>query len=349
MEVILINFQMLSKIFYNKDFKQLIMDIEIFADETITHDKNGKEYLGIGCLFVPTCYKYRLSKKLSNMRCLNSNSQKWTWNYKDCKNLCKERYHNINNFEIHYSEIDKSVSKFKLEIYEQWIKFVVKHNKHQEDRDKLLYFQILYLDLDKLDFDTFGVTKDITNIYNRFFRTVILSAKSYFFKDCDFTIKNIYHDNADNKQTHDYFDWHSLDYLKRKRINVKTDKIKFISSNHNDYDDFKQKENAQFIQLVDLILGCSNQILFMPSKNKNKIKIASAFYPLFKRLWRHPYNRNSSFNYFKSQQVSIFPRTSINSQKDLDGYSNDVNQFHHNLEITDPESLIEQNSLDKWF
>ncbi len=27
----------------------------------------------------------------------------------------------------------------------------------------------------------------------------------------------------------------------------------------------------------------------------------------------------------------------------------DVNQFHNDLEITDPESLIEQSSLDNWF
>ena len=88
-----------------------------------------------------------------------------------------------------------------------WVKY---HNKHNTDKDKLLYFSILYLDLEKLDFDTFGVDKDTTNIYNRFFRTVILSANSFYFKDIDFTINNIFHDIANNKQTHDYFDWYTL-------------------------------------------------------------------------------------------------------------------------------------------
>ena len=140
-----------------------------------------------------------------------------------------------------------------------------------------------------------------------------------------------------------------MHFLKNEGVNVKTDKIEFISSNHRDYEDIEQKENAQLIQLIDLILGCSNQILFGASKNKNKVKIAADFYPLFKRLWRNPYNFNSSFNYFRSQQVSIFPMTSIKSQKDFDGSYKDVNQFHNKLEITDPESLIEQSSLDSWF
>ena len=176
-----------------------------------------------------------------------------------------------------------------------------------------------------------------------------MSAKSFYFKDIDFTIKNIFHDIADEKQVHDYFDWHTLYYLKNKRINIKTDKIEFINSNHKYYGNFEQKENAQFIQLIDLILGCSNQILFETSKNRNKIKIASDFYPLFKRLWNKPYNFNSSFNYVRSQQVSIFPKTSIKSQIDFEGSYKDVNQFHNDLEITDPESLIEQSSLDNWF
>ena len=303
------------------------MEFEIFSDETHITDKNGKKYLGIGCLFIPVSYKHTLSKKLSDLRCLNEDFRTWTWNYDECKHPCKEKYHNLNNFEIHSTEIENNI----------------------EDKDKLLYFSILYLDLDKLDFDKFGVNKDTTNIYNRFFRTVILSAKSFYFKDIDFTIKNIFHDIADEKQVHDYFDWHTLYYLKNKRINIKTDKIEFINSNHKYYGNFEQKENAQFIQLIDLILGCSNQILFETSKNRNKIKIASDFYPLFKRLWNKPYNFNSSFNYVRSQQVSIFPKTSIKSQIDFEGSYKDVNQFHNDLEITDPESLIEQSSLDNWF
>ena len=115
------------------------MEFEIFADETYIPNQNGKGYLGIGCLFIPVTYKYRLSKKLSNLRCLNENSQKWTWNYEDCNNLCKEEYHNINNFEIHSNKIENNMSKFKFKIYQRWIKFVVNHNKHSSEKIQQIF------------------------------------------------------------------------------------------------------------------------------------------------------------------------------------------------------------------
>ena len=62
------------------------MELEIFSDETNIEDKNGKEYLGIACLFVPTSYKTTLSNKLSKLRCLHNEPTKWSWNYKDCRN-----------------------------------------------------------------------------------------------------------------------------------------------------------------------------------------------------------------------------------------------------------------------
>ena len=279
------------------------MELEIFSDETNIEDKNGKEYLGIACLFVPTSYKTTLSNKLSKLRCLHNEPT-----------------------------------------------FIANHNKHQKDKNRLLYFNILYVDLDKLDFDKFGVDKDTTNIYNRFYRTVLLSAKSFYFKDQNIIIKNIYHDNADAKEKHEYFKWHVIDYLNsKKRVDIKTDEITFINSNHRAYEDKESKENAQLIQLIDLILGLSNQILFQPSRSKNKIKVANDFYPLFKRLWNRPYNPNSSYNYLRSQQVSIFPKTTINSQKDFEGLINDTHQFHHEIEISDPQSLLEQTSLEDWF
>ncbi len=326
------------------------MELEIYSDETHVKDNTGKKYLGIACLFVPTSYKTTLSNTLSKLRCMNKNSTKWSWNFKDCKNECKEQHHNLNNFEIHSKQIKNNMSKEKLKIYRRWVNFIVKHNSRQTYRNRLLYFNILYLDLDKLDFDNFGVDKDTTNIYNRFYRTVLLSAKSFYFKDQNITIKNIYHDNEDAKKNHEYFKWHVIDYLNnQKRVSVKTDEITFISSNHREYDEINFKENAQLIQLIDLILGLSNQILFGLSRSKNKVKVANDFYPLFKRLWNYPYNFNSSYNYVRSQQVSIFPKTTINSQKDFEGMLNDTNQFHHEIEISDPQSLIEQRSLEEWF
>lgn len=252
------------------------MEFEIFADETHFPDNNGNEFLGIGCLFVPTENKYRLVKNLTNLRCLNDKSRIWKWDSSDCKYNCK--YHTINNFEIHSRKIDKSTSDAKIRIYRKWVNFIINYNRYNESYDKKLYFNILYLDLSKLDFDVFGVDKDTTNIYNRFFRTVILSARSFYFKNHDFTIKEIFHDIADEKENHDYFDRHTIDYLSiDERINVKTNRIKFIDSNHRNHNNIENKGNANLIQLIDLILGCCNQILFRTSSIENKNKIAGDF------------------------------------------------------------------------
>lgn len=342
-------YTIISKFIYKCLNKNDIMEFEIFADETHFKDNNGDEFLGIGCLFIPTENKYHLIKKLTNLRCLNEESKRWSWDSSNCKHECK--YHTINNFEIHSRNIENSTSKAKIKIYRKWINFIIKYNRYNERYDKKLYFNILYLDLNKLDFDVFGVDKDTTNIYNRFFRTVILSARSFYFQNHDFTIKEIFHDIADEKENHDYFDRHTIDYLSiDERINVKTNRIKFIDSNHRNHHNIENKGNANLIQLIDLILGCCNQILFRTSSIENKNKIAGDFYPLFKGMWSEPYNYKNYYNYVQSQQVQIFPKTVIKSQSDLDGelkYSS--NQFHRDIEISDPRDSIKKTTLDDWF
>lgn len=107
----------------------------------------------------------------------------------------------------------------------------------------------------------------------------------------------------------------------------------------------EDKSNAHLIQLIDLILGCCNQILFRTSNSKNKDKVAGDFYPLFKQMWLKPYDYENHFNYVQSQQVQIFPKTNVKSQSDLDGNLNYPNQFHRNLEITNPRNSIEKNNI----
>lgn len=324
------------------------MEVEVFTDETYIEDKN---FMGIGSLFISTSYKFSLIKKLSNLRCLNSKSVSWHDKYKDCSHDCSEDYHNLNNFELHFKNIDKKLSLSKMNIYKNWVKFLVNHNKKVDDKNKLIYFQILYLDLEKLDFDLFGVEKDKNNIYNRFYRTILFSANNYFFKDISISIKNLFHDIADDKQSHKYFPWHTPLILDNyDNIEIKTNEIEFIDSNHKKYDDVEMKNNAQLIQLIDVILGCSNQILFNTSSVQNKNIIASEFFPLMKRLWNNPYNYNSSFNYLKNQSIAIFPKDNKTIQKDL--YGNIVetnNQFHRNLKIKNPYINNKKNeSIDKW-
>ena len=63
----------------------------------------------------------------------------------------------------------------------------------------------------------------------------------------------------------------------------------------------------------------------------------------------HLWNVFLTYLSIRNQQVSIFPKTAIKSQKDFEGMLNDTHQFHHEIEISDPQSLLEQTSLERWF
>ena len=67
-------------------------------------------------------------------------------------------------------------------------------------------------------------------------------------------------------------------------------------------------------------------------------------------MWLEPYNYENHYNYVQSQQVQIFPKTVIKSQYDLDWeLKNNSNQFHRDIEISNPNDSIKKTTLDDWF
>lgn len=152
-----------------------LMDLEIFSDETIVNEK----YIGFGCLFVPLDKKRDLSKELSNLRCLNEKSDKWHWKFDECPNRCQEHLHDFNNTEIHHKKLKDGSSNAFKRICENWLNFLIKNNK--ENRG-LIYFNVLYIDLDKIDEKFFGPENTHINIYSRFYRSVIQRGINFFLK-----------------------------------------------------------------------------------------------------------------------------------------------------------------------
>lgn len=328
------------------------MELEIFSDET--YILNNK-YMGIGCLFVPVNYKYTLAQKLFNYRCLNEKSSKWNLSRDSCETFnngyCKGIYHKNNDCEIHYADFRKNMSISLKRISTSWINFLVYHNKNCLNDEKI-YFNILYLDLEKLDKTFFG--DDITgnNIYNRFYKTAITGPLKNFFKSYNhIVVKEIFHDISDDKKAHDYFSWHTPYKLnKEKNITIKKEEISFIESDHKNYEiNDENYVNSTFIQFIDLILGCTNHALFRESKDKERMVLYSHYYPLLKRLWEQPNKKYSSFNYFKSQEVSIFPKDKITYYTDLFGVKHRKNgEFHRNIKLIPPEVGISTPSLENF-
>ncbi|MBE6507920.1 MAG: hypothetical protein E7Z77_00750 [Methanobrevibacter sp.] len=328
------------------------MELEIFSDETYVYNN---KYVGIGCLFVPTYYKLKLVNKLLSLRCLNDkNTNKWVPNQNDCnmfkQDHCKPIHHNYNNCEIHYSAFRRGMSQSLKRISTRWIEFLVNNNKFAPENEKI-YFNILFLDLDKLDSKFFGEDETGNNKYNRFYKTTITGPLKYFFKEYNqITIKEIFHDESDDKMSHEYFDWHTPYILNEKRnITVKKDRITFIDSDHKEYNHNDENYiNATLIQFIDLILGCTSHALFRESADKEKLKLYKIYYPLISRIWEHPKNKNSSFKYFRSQQVSIFPKDKISYYTDLFGeIHRKPGEFHRDVQLIEPEE-IQNFSLDNF-
>ena len=327
------------------------MELEIFSDETYVFKK---KYVGIGCLFVPTSYKYKLVKKLLLYRCLNpKNMNKWKIDQKSCKifkdNECNPLHHKYNDCEIHYKDFRKGMSYSLNQISTKWIEFLVNHNKNSSDDEKI-YFNILFLDMEKLDSKFFG--RDLTgnNKYNRFYKTAITGPLKSFFKEYNnITIKEIFHDVADDKESHEYFYWHTPYILNEKaNITVKKDTITFINSDHKKYSPEDENYiNATLIQFIDLILGCTSHAIFKESEDLEKMKLFEIYYPLIRRLWKNPNNKNSSFKYFGSQQVSIFPKDKLTYSRDL--YGNIIanpGTFHRDIELIEPTTSTKNHSLE---
>lgn len=329
------------------------MELEIFSDETYVFNK---KYIGIGCLFVPTSFKHKLANKLISCRCLNDkNANNWIVDQNSCETFnngnCKKNHHIYNDCEIHYADFRKGMSYSQKSISTKWIRFLVNNNRLCSENEKI-YFNILFLDLEKLDSKFFGEDKTNNNIYNRFYKTTIIDPLKYFFKKYNhITIKEIFHDISDDKDSHEYFRWHTPFVLDGKRnITVKEKEITFIDSNHKKYNPFDSNYiNATLIQFIDLILGCTSHAIFRESSDTEKMKLYEEYYPLISRIWNNPNNKNSSYKYFRTQQVSIFPKEKITYYKDLFGdVKRSPGKFHRNIKLIEPSISTKNYYLDQF-
>ncbi|WP_295614378.1 hypothetical protein [uncultured Methanobrevibacter sp.] len=330
------------------------IELEIFSDETYIFNK---KYVGIGCLFVPKDNKLNLVNKLKSSRCLNNeNPDYWIAKQDNCKMFkngsCKKQYHKYNDCEIHYNGFRKGMSYSQKEITNRWIDILLDKNRQRKETEKI-YFNILYLDMEKLDTSFFGEDKTGNNVYNRFYKTTILGPlKSFFGKNSNITIKEIFHDISDDKRTHEYFTWHTPVKLNdEKRIKVNKELITFIDSDHKNYKPLDPNFiNSHYIQFIDLILGSISYAIFKESNDKEKMQLYEKYYPLIKRLWNHPNNPNSSFNYYKSQQVSIFPKEKVTYQMDI--YGNKIRnkgKFHRDIKLIQPKYTTINHELKEYF
>jgi hypothetical protein len=311
-------------------------EVEIFFDE-IEPEKECN-YLILGALFINTKDKDKILRELLDFRCQNNKKRRWDSEFSDCKNKnnCKESWHKMNNTEIHFNEIRESRhNKSQINISKSWINFFINKN--------LVYINILYIDLTKLDTSFFGDKKVNANIYNKFFRTVINYGLKCFFSNYDrVKIKNIFYDKKGELERHYFFNNLNFDkvvYESKENIEL-LGRIIFIDSDHKLEKSYIQE--SQLIQLVDLILGTVRQNIFYISKDKVKNEISKiltkAMLDLKREYW--------SVKYLK---ISFFPKNKIISILDL----NNDKTYEKNDEFLHLDSFelrmpTQSTNLSKW-
>ena len=313
------------------------INVEIFVDE-----QYGEDYICIGSLIVPIEKKDRLVDSLLNERC--PEDRKWTWNYADCpySTICKEEWHRLNGVYIHYRELANGDSIFKKLIYKKWLNFLIENNKYNKE---MVYFNLFYIDLNKLDRTYFGDGANISNIYNKFFRTSLHGSLKWFFPDKEIRISSVIHDRG-SMEKHPYFNKFNLNKLEeeaRGKIKILNRKVSYLHPNHQKHSSEKDMRDAQLLQFIDLIIATASQNIFNTSNDPFKKELAMIIRPLVERLLRNPKNINSSYNYFRKQQIIFFPKYPLSeatiTQKDIFGnvqkqYRTDL--FHTDVELKMP-------------
>ncbi len=331
------------------------IELNIYCDEIyhVTDPLDGSKWMYIGALFIPLQYKEELLSTLNNCRCIQHDN--WYNSKSECPHSCN--YHHKNDSEIHYKEL-RDDAKYK--IAEKWIRFV--HKKACIKHRKMLYFNIIGLNLTKMDLRQFGGGSAVDqNLYNRFYRTVLMGGLNYFFKDSEIVINEIYHDRG-TQESHERFSWHAISKISTEieRVEITRDEVQFIDSDHRK----SNSVESHFIQLIDILLGAT-YVCLHGNTNPNKNAIGSKFKPMMEILLDRTKSPNGkSFigryyhenNYFKrAYQVSFFPKREIPKDKviscltiygDKTNYS-DENHFYYKRPIVVTDHNV--TTLDRWW
>ncbi|WP_157200320.1 hypothetical protein [Methanogenium cariaci] len=328
------------------------VNLEIFSDEInpVVDQADGSKWMYIGVLFVPVEKKTELIEKLKNLRCITNS--KWHDNHEDCPIGCK--FHKKNNTEIHYTEVQRTNARLRIAL--NWIEFLKNDNSARE----LFYFNILGINLSELDLNRFGGNSDVElNIYNRFYRSVILSGLHYFFDKKQTVINNIYHDNG-SQESHQFFPWHTIQKIELQSdlVTIRPKTVKFIDSDHRKSGD----DESHLIQFIDIILGATYVCLHDPSERIEKRKVGSAFKPVLTTLLDRVQKESGGSlwgqyyisDFKRKWQVSFFPRTNnmggswrTLSDSEIKDIISSRNSYYYSRQIVVRDPSV--TTLDRWF
>jgi hypothetical protein len=268
------------------------ISFSIYADErTIDSNQhpNGENWIYIALLIIPDSRKSEALDALKKHR-----------------NDIKYEY------ELKFRKVELPSCRSKVtNLAKLWIQELL------NDANKRYYFKILGIKKDNLLFELFGDSDSsegkYSNIYNRFFRTAFFGAINSFFSKDEYekiNISGFFHDSQGQLEGHKYFPWHICHKLAGTRINYVSEKLCFVNSNHK-IESF-YKNDSQFIQLVDILVGAISHCLDLPTTSQEgKNEVARTVLPLLRDILNNKNTSKSDFNYFRKYDVSFYPSNKL--------------------------------------
>ncbi|PJA02327.1 hypothetical protein COX73_01385 [bacterium (Candidatus Gribaldobacteria) CG_4_10_14_0_2_um_filter_36_18] len=233
----------------------------------------------------------------------------------------KTEYFPKNNRIVHFHSLGADT----YHIAKRWYDYI----RDPKSCDKV-YFSILGVNQNKLNPESFGNEELFERIYNRFFRTAVIFSIKKYFPGRNIIIKNIFHEEGE-QEYHEFFPWHIFYRINEdcENITCLNKEVSFLNKDH------RKNNTANFIQLVDVILGSAVNNLHNSTKNEHKVKLTEDFSGLIKRLVESPENPNSTYckDYYKRMNISFFPKQNINPKDEYLEYKKRMNQFYHGREI----------------
>lgn len=226
-----------------------------------------------------------------------------------------------NNRIVHFHNLGADT----YHIAKRWYDYI----RDPESSDKV-YFSILGVKQDKLNPESFGNKELFERIYNRFFRTAVVFSIKKYFRVKNIVIKNIFHEKGE-QEYHEFFPWHIFYRINEDYENISccNKKIFFLDKDH------RKNNRANFVQLIDVILGAIVNNFYNSTIKEHKMKLTEDFSGLVKRLIENPDNRNSRYckDYYRRMNISFFPRQTLDPNDEYLEYKKRMNQFYREREM----------------
>lgn len=290
-----------NKDLFGVDIPPKEISVSVYCDERMIDAKvhpNKESWVYITLLVVPD------SKKSDVLTMLNRHRA-------DIKHYGEVKFHKLRKGS-HISTIARLAKLWLQEI--------------TNDANMCFYFKVFGIKRDNLLFELFSTETDPAeeygNIYNRFFRMTFLGALNSYWSREEYkkvVVSGLFHHKQRILEAHGFFPWHLCYKVSNERIAFQSNQFVFIESDHNVEPNYK--DDSQFIQLADILVGSISHCLDLPTRsNVGKNEVAKVVLPLVRDILGNVYSKRSCFDYFRKYDVSFYPSKKLTRAE----FSNDV-------------------------